>query len=296
MLRLGHAQEVVEQTWKYKGKSIPYVYHQGSDSTHEVILAFADTTNQGWQVSSWVQELSWLSTERQALLVGLSPEVDELSTTFYRQLLKENQLTDQKLPLSFIALGSGAESLCSLVGEGVSGVFIAQNTSCSFQDMGATSSYGILNSRDNDSARIVRDSLSYLGHWVKEIMVIGDDPYYVEQRKEVILQLFQFNDSITSLLQDSASLAALKNRLVNTIPEILRQGQVIPVELQVAEQGLFKIELLDLSGKAVLSEHRFLGKGLHKVHLQTKALPWGVYKLVVDGPKLLEKRKIMIRG
>lgn len=142
------------------------------------------------------------------------------------------------------------------------------------------------------------DSLSLAGAWVKTESYKMAHPWFFDQRVEVIENGLKWLDSIASQAGDSVSMAKFAQRplLSNELPEVLREGKDIVLNLNIHAPATYKVQLVNLSAEIVSSEARILGRGTHTIKISTKGLPWGVYHLEIATTTVLFRQKIMIRG
>lgn len=289
----------VTESKSYKSKKATFSYAQYGtiDSLRDrLIIALPDTTNSAWKPAAWAQELSWLADEENACVLAPEATFTTLSASIVEGFIAEQFPGLDSTQIRFIALGSGANGVCTLLELGYNGLLIAPMKSCVIKEPRPDRVVAVANTRSTDSAKVWTDSLQRFGVWVQQEWVISDEMYYFEHREEVLLKLWNWVDDQVDRLQDSVWLAAYQTELTSTIPEVIREGKKVELILEVAQEGEFEIDLLDLSAHPVHEVKEFLGKGTHRFEIPTKGLNWGVYKLEVDGPKMIEKHKIMIRG
>lgn len=291
------AQEAETHTYQQKGASFSYAQYSALDSTRSLlILALADSTDGAWKPAAWAQELSWLADQVGACVVAPDPEFGSYSKEVLDQFIGKTFPQADSTQIRFLALGSGALAVCTLLQAGYSGLLISPFKGCNIGSLEKENVVGIVATRESDSAAIWKDNLQRTGRWVTEVALISEEPYYFNQKEEVLLDLWKWMDEQLSTIQDSSWRTTYQSRLLNEVPEVVREGRFIELELQIAEPGDVEIDLLDLSARSVHQTHVFLGKGKHSFRIPTKGLKWGVYKLEVDGPGMIEKHRIMIRG
>ena len=130
--------------------------------------------------------------------------------------------------------------------------------------------------------------------WISTQNVEHTSPFPSEAIKSSLLWM----DSLSLILEDSSAHAKLSKGagVKNAIPEVLRQGESIEVEIEVYEAGHCIIEILDLSTEVIFSKNEILGRGKHRIKIPTKGLDWGVYNLEIKGTGFETVQKFMIRG
>ncbi|NQV52541.1 MAG: hypothetical protein HQ500_05125 [Flavobacteriales bacterium] len=289
-------QAIATASWTGKGVKVDYALYRPNTAIQEVLIAFYDDADPAWRFETWAQELTWLADERGALLIAPSSDVKHMDSAKLEAWIRfvSDSLTLDRV--KFVTLGRGVRHIDGLLGEECAGLIIAPSDTISTWLSGKDGVIGLIDSRKGDSAQAVMKALAKNGTWLFSKMVIGDHPYYFDQHKEVVLDVFAKMDSMLLILKDSSLNAGLRSTVLETGPEVLRQGKAFELSLFIAEEGVFSFQVLDLSGKAVQSKKVFLGKGRHGIKLPTKDLDWGVYKMEVDGPGILVKQKLMIRG
>ncbi len=289
-------QAISAASWTSKGVKIDYAWYVSNAPVKEVLVAFYDDTDPAWRFETWAQELTWLADNRGALLIAPLEDVDRLDSAKLEAWIRfvSDSLTLEQT--KFITLGNGVRHINGLLKEGCAGLIIAPSDTIATRLNEQEEVVGLIDSRKDDSTDAVTASLKQSGVWLFSKMVIGDHPYYFDQHKEVVLDVFARVDSMLLVLVDSTSKAALRSKVLEAGPEVLRQGKAFELNLFIAEAGMFSFQVLDLSAKAVYTKKMFLGKGGHRIKLPTKDLNWGVYKIEVDGPGILVKQKLMIRG
>lgn len=288
-------QTVKELKLVFKGKSYGFYTLDNPETYSNLLLGFHDQEGEAWSAQSWTQELSWLSKARRSNLFVPQIDFPEMTADVLAALIKTHYQNTNPDSVFFIAFGSGANKTCSLVKEGMPGVFIAPLKSCKIGEAKTESAVSILNSRESDSSKVWQDSLERAGWWVQEKMVISADPYYVHNHESLITEQFNWIEEKLNSLNNPNQTPSI-TQLETPIPEVIKQGKPIDFSISVANHGIFEIKLLDLGSQPQYKNNIFLGKGIHKFSILTKDLNWGVYKLEIDGPEFLEKHKVMIRG
>ena len=115
---------------------------------------------------------------------------------------------------------------------------------------------------------------------------------------EALQESFLWMDSLSNLLSDSMAYDKIREEsgIMNSVPEVLRQGRTIKIELNLFDAGNYSFEVLNLSTESVFQMEKLLGKGNHIIEIPTKDLEWGVYILNINGVDIDSKQKFMIRG
>ncbi len=291
------AQEAVTHSYQQKGASFSYAQYSAMDSVRDkLIIALADTAGGAWKPAAWAQELSWFADRVKACVIAPEPTFGTFSEDAIIAFVSRSFPQADSTKIRFIALGTGANSMCGLLQAGYSGIMISPMKACGLTEVEQANVVGLLSTRRTDSTSVWKDSLYRTGRWVREIQITADDPYYFERKEEVLMELWNWMDERLTAIQDSTWCATYETTLLSKVPEVVREGKYVELELQIAEPGDVEIDLLDLSARSVHQTHVFLGKGKHSFRIPTKGLNWGVYKLEVDGPGMIEKHRIMIRG
>jgi hypothetical protein len=153
---------------------------------------------------------------------------------------------------------------------------------------------GIVNANKDSSVSAVINALSTSGAWINYSSYADDNSF--DQFR--VMQEIDWVDSLTLSLNDSLQIAAYRQNLglMNEVPEIVRQGRQIEIELANYNVGECTIEILDLSSKVVYEKSVYLGRGHHNFIIPTKKLEWGVYSLKIEGAGIKTLNKFMIRG
>lgn len=276
-----------------------FSYHQINDadrSAKQLIIALYDSTAERWMPATWAQELSWLARDMQAELIAPSAEFFQLNSEIVTAFLSDRFNHINGDSIRFIALGQGAAHACNLIESGYSGLLIAPLKQCGITVSSPSQVFGVLSTIDNDSSKSWIDSLQRQGVWVIQKKVRGEDYYYVDQHQQLVTRIWNSIDSTVTRLSDTVWSSQYATELMGNIPETVREGKYIELSIAVAVQGDFSIRLLNLSAQPVVNIEQYLGKGTHHFRVPTKGLDWGVYKLQIDGPTIIEKHRIMIRG
>ena len=271
-----------------------FAKHIPNDSIQEIIFAFHDDVDPSWTPVTWCQELSWIASERSAaILVPIEPlgEIDSAMALKMVRLVSDSLTLDE---CSFIALGAGIGSARTFVDLGIDGLIMAPSDSLGQSSGAENGVYGIIDARSTDSATAIQADLIDQGAWTFRKLVIADHPYYFDHHKEVIRSLFQSMDSTRQFLSDTT--VTLRSEIIKPGPEILRQGRPYEAELMVIDHGEFTIQLLNLSAELIADYSMVLGKGKQLISIPTSELEWGVYKVVIEGPEIKLRQKLMIRG
>lgn len=150
----------------------------------------------------------------------------------------------------------------------------------------------------NQELDSVIDMLSSLGFWVNQTAFADDSKIFEKENYPSIQRALDWSDSLSLIVRDSLKRTELYSMagLQNTIPEVLRQGKGIDLEILVTTPAEFRIEMVNLSSEAIWSERAFFGRGIHKIRVPTDALDWGVYHLEIQGAQVDSRYKIIIRG
>ena len=150
----------------------------------------------------------------------------------------------------------------------------------------------------NQESDSVIDMLSSLGFWVNQTAFADDSKIFEKENYPSIQRALDWSDSLSLIVRDSLKRTELYSMagLQNTIPEVLRQGKGIDLEILVTTPAEFRIEMVNLSSEAIWSERAFFGRGIHKIRVPTDALDWGVYHLEIQGALVDSRYKIIIRG
>ncbi|MEX2596052.1 MAG: hypothetical protein WEC59_03905 [Salibacteraceae bacterium] len=291
------AQPFQSETWINKGVKISLMYYHPQDSAGKVIFAFYSSEAHPLNSEAWMNEILWLGDTVGATLIilennpksQLTPEsVDLILSKIGTELTWKNT--------SFMAVENGVESVCGLIKSGLPGVLISPRKTCSVIGVNQTSVYGVISANEQDSALTIIDSLEVAGQWVKSSLLQSEHPYFINDRKAAFTAMFGWVDSVNQMLNDSNLMTGLKTQITSQIPEVVREGKAINVDLFFAENGPFKMSLNNLSGESVSKVETQTGKGNRSFLLPTKGLDWGVYRLEIDAPELFHKYTIIIRG
>lgn len=223
------------------------------------------------------------------LLVPLNPHFsDEALRMEIAALMDSLSLAQWR----FLSIGSGALRAQTYISEGVAGVFIAPAALLSFTKCSAAKKvFGVYADENSEDRKSLIDSLAQSGMWALERTMKKST-----LRDAELISLFVSADSLEHVLNDSLAHAAMETGLRKPLPEVLRQPASIHLNLLVVKEGVHLFRLLNLSGKVVLQQELFLGKGEHHLIFETKKLDWGVYKLEMGNPGVFYTQKIMIRG
>lgn len=289
-------QTVSTETWSQKKTSIDYAVHRPDSVAKEILFGFYDDADSTWKKESWAQELTWLASERGAMVVVPDQRFNSLDSTAVDAFIRSVSEPDSITSIRFVSLGTGVRSIHGLFPIEAGGVIIAPSDSISSESVKRNLVAGLIDSRKGDSTMRVSNDLHEAGAWVFQKMVIGKHPYYFDGHRSAISYMMNQIDSMSLLLSDSAFMASLKTKVLEAGPDVLRQGRPFETSLMVAKQGEFQVNVLNLSAEVVWRTLTFLGKGKHVIEIPTKDLPWGVYKIEIDGPSFLAKQKLMIRG
>ena len=261
-----------------------------------LLFAFADDDTESWKYTSWTQELHWLASERNALVVSPDTKERELTWSEIESVMSHYKDSVSSLEKTeFMTLGSGVRYGCDLLSHGFKGLIISPSASFKSSTEIKVSSVGVIQTLDSEDALIVKDSLERLGHWVVHHQQFSSDCYYIDGYKEIYQAVFEAVDSIAHVVSNDSNYSA-KTIVTNVLPDVIRQGKQVEINIQVMENGAYSLDLLDLSAKSVFHKEMYLGKGKHSLSFNTEDLDWGVYKVQLDGPKFLYKHKLMIRG
>ena len=291
-----HAQTVNTEKWTLKKTSVEYAIHRPDSGIKEILFAFHDGSDPAWKKESWAQELTWLVEERHSIVVAPDSQFNTLDSSGVAAFIQSIWKEEDKAGLRFITIGDGFSGLSALMSFDASGLVIASSDTLSFSRIRRDVVVGLIDSRKGDSTMRVSKDLHEAGAWVFQKMVIGEHPYYFDGHRSAISYMMNQIDSMSLLLSDSAFMASLKTKVLEAGPDVLRQGRPFETSLMVAKQGEFQVNVLNLSAEVVWRTLTFLGKGKHVIEIPTKDLPWGVYKIEIDGPSFLAKQKLMIRG
>jgi hypothetical protein len=289
----GQAVETKQFLWKKQ--KMDYAFYQPEGEVKQVLIALVDAADASWKCQSWAQELTWLANKRSAIIVAPAPAESTLDENAWRAFLSGLEGAPSIDSVFFVILGAGIKASTTLINMGLSGLVIAPTDSLpiSNHELGVIA---LIDSRGEDQSERVRGTLEASGAWVLHRMIISEHPYYFDERQPIIFGLFHELDSLNAVLSDESKSQALQSALLTSIPEVLRQGVPIKMEIFVAQQGKFVVEVHDLSGAKVYTDDRFFGKGKHPFILPTRQLDWGVYKIVITGPGFMVKQKFMVRG
>lgn len=143
------------------------------------------------------------------------------------------------------------------------------------------------------------DSIAYAGAWLKEFK--SSVPESTRSLTSVLPQLDKaivWMDSLTSQIRDSTILAGFEGKIgiANKLPEIVKEGRKVRVEVFVPYAADCRFELTDLSGDAAWTQRGFRGRGMSSFDIPTRGLNWGVYQLEVEVGIHIQRHKIIIRG
>jgi len=289
-------QSIYQETIKLKSGELNLASIKDTLKPDHLIIAFTDDAGERWKYTSWAHELHWLAADRNALIVA--PETKSQRLTWSELSSMMNHFKDSVQSLNrteFISLGSGASLTSSLISNGFNGLIISPSEVVSNLEGTYQTVVGLVSTTTVDSGGLIIDSLSRAGQWVIYEHQQGADYYYIDGYKHFYSDVFDRVDSSSQeLLKDS--LHQKKTEVINNLPDVIREGQQIEINVLVQENGDFLLDLLNLSAESVFHEEMYLGKGKHTFRLNTNDLEWGVYKVQIDAPKFLYKHKIMIRG
>jgi len=151
----------------------------------------------------------------------------------------------------------------------------------------------------NHAADSLVDSIRWGGAWLRD--------YQTDEAVEgtplmsllpAIDEGLSWVDSLSSLLRDSSDAGSMnaKAGITNRLPEVVKKGRPISIDVFVPSPADCRFELLDLSGEAAWSTSAFLGRGNVQYSIPTKSLNWGVYQLEVEVGSYINRHKIIIRG
>ena len=123
-------------------------------------------------------------------------------------------------------------------------------------------------------------------------------PWYFDEREGHMLIAMNWLDSTNALLSDSTQWSEFQRLplVSSSIPEVMREGQKIHLELNISEPAQYTFQLLNLSAEIVRKNEQVLGMGSHRIAIPTKGLAWGVYHLEIATRTVQFRQKIMIRG
>jgi len=289
-------QSIHEQSLKLKSGALHLASIKDTIKPHHLILAFTDDVGERWKYTSWTQELHWLARERNALVVSPETKNRELTWADLNAVIQLfNDSVESIENTEFIALGSGVTHAPTMIENAFNGLLISPSAQVSVGDIQKTTALGVVKTIETDSSSQVAAQLERAGAWVLYDQQFGADYYYVDGYKQFYLDAFEKVDSVhLSMVNDS--LQEFRTSVAGNLPDVIRQGQKVEVEIMVYQNGEYIVDLFDLSAKSVFHRELYLGKGRHMVELKTNDLDWGVYKLQISGSKFLYKHKIMIRG
>lgn len=298
---MAEAQHVQTRTFSLKKDRLSYAYFCESESPKGLLVAFMDSTSGKWTAASWCQELFPIAEKNEwALIVPALWPWNERSQAMVMPLVTAYRDSVESDRVRFVSSGAGWTIARPLLQAAVPGLIISpQLDSLGLMGLGNENvAMAIHASARKEQARALGDSLAQLGLWLRFESVTADDPYYVDNHYEVYDNLLLWVDSMQAVLQDSVQLISLERAsgLKSEVPDVLKQGQRIELEIWVSQPGKYNVQVLDLSSHAVYEERLFFGKGRHTVVVPTKDLNWGVYHLEIIDRNIKERHKFMIRG
>ncbi len=289
-------QSIFTQSIKLKSGTLNVASIKDTVKPDHLIFAFSDYSEDRWKFTSWAQELHWLATERNALIVSPEGRNKALTWADFEAVIAHFKDSVQSLNRTeFIALGNGAFSSAELIKHGYSGVLIAPANALLLNNSYTSACIAVIKTTESDSSKQVRDSLAQHGNWALFDQQFGADYYYLDGYKLVYSRLFERIDSVRNDIALD-SLNSRKTIVVNKLPDVVRQGQTVELHVHVYQHGNYQLDLLNLSAKSVYHETLFLRKGKHIIQFTTGELDWGVYKVQLEGTTFLFKHKLMIRG
>jgi len=299
---LGFGQKVQQRTLAIKGEEpLSYAFFRESASPKGVLLGLPDSDPGQWNIESWCRELYPLAEKNEWLLLvpatGKGPAVDQKRVTKLIELYRDSTSGHS---VRTVSLGSGDALAVTLVSQGIPGLVISPRTRHHDWPAGAGAETAVAISADigNTAAPSLYDTLAATGQWVKMAVQDEGKDYYIRDHYLVYDNLLLWADSMHRTLGDSIARDQLTANpgLRNTLPEVLRQGQPLSLDLWIVQPGTYTVQVLDLSANAVYSQQYFFGKGAHAIEVPTAPLNWGVYHIEVTGGGLRERHKFMIRG
>jgi hypothetical protein len=288
--RAGIAQEM--KSWNGRFGKLDYIEYQSSGSPEKLLIV--DSKN-GELTALLSNSLIPITNELRAkfVLLDLSRFDSKLISDAFEKGVWENLSCSST---TFISMNDNVET--SLVFMEYYNRFIYLNplvdstiNNLVFSDEILIS---IISELSAEELSITTNELIQKNIWVNSQNVEHTSPFPAEAIKSSLLWM----DSLSVILEDSLANAQLSKSagVKKTIPEVLRQGKSIEVEIQVYEAGYCVIEILDLSTDVVFTKNELLGKGTHLIKIPTKDLDWGVYNLEIKGTGFETVHKFMIRG
>ncbi|MBT5978003.1 MAG: hypothetical protein HOG66_10240 [Flavobacteriales bacterium] len=288
----GKGQSVLTNKGLCQGESFSYA-KRGTDSlaTH-VIVGLLDSKSSSWNSITWCSMIAQITQQPEAIILVPEPDVKEDHLVC---LVTKDRDSIPSERVQFVSLGGGALMASKLVNEGFSGMFISPQLIPVSIGAPHEAAFALCETSDDSTVGFLVDSLSRDSHWAMKWDKPSQDIFYIDNYKSEYQLMYNWVDSLQSLLLDTMRSAPTSSATTN-LPEVIRQGTVIEIEVFMALQGSFSCKIQSLSAEEVFSKEVFLGKGKHTLSVVTTEVEWGVYTLVLEFDGSIEKHKFMIRG
>lgn len=300
LIPFGYGQEVRQRKHTNgPGEAFPYAFFCESSSPRGILLGLPEAGGK-WDHESWCSELYPIAEKNEWLLL-VPKRGQDLQTDVGRveRLLAVYRDSVTNINTRTIALGNADVLALAFVSKGIPALIISPGgKNLEWNGTPAETAVAISTNADNRMAAALSDTLARAGLWLRMAIHNEEADYYIHDHYQVYDNLLLWVDSMNLQLTDSTARSKLYARagVTSAIPEVLKQGEPVPLDLWVVTPAVYTVQVFNLSAHPVHTLKRFMGRGKHTLALPTDSLDWGVYHIEVTGAGLRQRYKIMIRG
>ena len=297
----GLAQPLVTTSFRVGSQNLDLVRYLDHSDPQALLLTFLPADSTIANAEQWMNRIYPLADKNGWIVISVDPGSAD-NDSYWKALnasLKA-ELGEKELPLYVLTEGVHFELLERLHADvsPVAAVVSITPEAVSAGDnawMDNTPVAFIL--QDSVPAALI-DSVNRGGAWSRIDWLTGGESSTDVVRLPTIDQAMTWCDSLANILDDSAHAVAINQKIgvTNTIPEVVREGRKIEVEVFVPRPADCTFQLTDLAGKKAWEEKGFKGRGPLSFSVPTRGLNWGVYELEVEVGSHINRHKIIIRG